>query len=131
MGTRESHIRDERVGARGLQLGIAAAEVEQQPFYSQGGNDFPCVGDEIACRHKVSRHRQRRVLKTADRLQGKLRKIRALRKADTRSRFTRYFPSLACFWICSLCQIDQRRQIVLLLWNREARTTQGFGTVDG
>src|SRR5260370_30239212 len=93
MGTGEGHVGDKRIRTRGLQLGIAAAEVEKQPFQSQRGNNFPRIGDEIARWHQVLRHGQRRVLKPADRFQGKLREIRAFCEAYTRGRLTRDFPS--------------------------------------
>ena len=57
MGTGEGHVGDKGVCARGLHLGGALAEVEEQPFQRQRGNDFARIGDEIARRHQVSGHR--------------------------------------------------------------------------
>src|SRR6202011_5350557 len=71
------------------------------------------------------------VLIPADCLQGKLWKIRARCEADTRGRFTRRFPGLSRFWIFSFCQIDECRQIVLLLRNRETGIALGGGAPDG
>ncbi len=71
------------------------------------------------------------MLKAADRLQRKLRKIGAFCEAYGRGRFTRGFPSLARFWVFSFCEIYQRRQIVLFLRNRKTVIAEGFGAADG
>jgi len=71
------------------------------------------------------------MLKAADRLQRQLRKIRTLREADRRVRFTRDFPSRPGLRVFSLCQIDQRRQIVRLVRRRKSAIAEGRGPGDG
>ena len=64
----EYHVGDKGICTCGLQLSIATAEVEQQPFHSHGGNDLSRIRDEVAFRYQVLRYGQRCVLKAPDRL---------------------------------------------------------------
>jgi hypothetical protein len=112
MCTGKGHVSDEGVRARGLQQSIASAEIEEQPFQRQRGNDFPRIGDKIACGHQVFRGRQRRVLETPDRLQRKLRKISALHKSLSGGGCTRDLPRGSRIGVGPLCKIHKCGKIV-------------------